>query len=191
MADPTQNQQELNPNEQAQQQAVHPAQSAPQAPPQPDPNDAEFLAFQEQLKRYTGYGINDFVGSIQAVQNIQRQTEQQQLQSAWGQNYESNFAEVEERLKEIHSKNPAMAASLNNAEGAKLVYAQIQLEKQQSSQQAGGGVPSFQRTQRAGLPQPQEPVFTEKQISEMTKDERRQRHAEIAAAYAQGLVARG
>lgn len=174
----------------AQQQAPpSPQPTQPQAQsPSYDQNDPEFVAFSEQLKRYTGYGINDFVGSIQAVQNIQRQTQQQQLKSAWGENYEANFAEVEERLKQIHETNPQMAASLNNADGAQLIYAQIQLEKQQQGQPSGASVPSFQRTRQAGLPRPQEPLFTRQQIAEMSKDERRQRHAEIAAAYAQGLV---
>lgn len=178
---------ELNPNPTEQQ--GQPAQQPPAAPAQPDfSNDAEFQAFQNQLQRYLGFGVSDLVGSVQAVKQLAAEREANLLRQQWGDQYQTNFDAVQARLNELHATNPQMAQSLNNAAGAKLIHAQLELERLQNT---APSVPGFQRTATPSTPQPRNaPVFKQSEIAAMTKDERRSRHAEITAAYANGLVSK-
>lgn len=171
---------ELNPNLPIEQVAPAPA---PSLPPQGDP---EFDAFQAQLQRYLGFGVADLVGSVETVRKLAAEREATTLRNQWGSSYDENFAAVQTRLNELHATNPTLAASLNNAQGAQLIHAQLTVERQQAG--APTNVPSFHRTSSPGLPASSRAMFTQTEILAMPKAVRSERHAEITAAYAQGLV---
>lgn len=173
---------ELNPNQPV------PGQPAP-APALPDHTDPEFAAFETQLKRYLGFGVSDLQGSVEVVRQLAAEREASLLRQTWGQDYDANFQAVQERLTDLYKTNPSLAQSLNNAEGAKLVYAQIAQERAAAT--APAPVPGFQRSYTPATPHAGvQPLFKESDILAMNRDERRARHAEITAAYAQGLVSK-
>jgi len=169
-------------------ESVAPPPAPAPAPVGPDTNDPEYQAFEGQLKRYLGFGVADLVGSVEQVRQLAVQREQSLLQQQWGSDFDNNFKAVQARLQEIHQRNPQMAASLNNAEGARLIHAQLQQEAQ-SAGTTSTPVPGFQRSATPATPQGRtEPMFKQSEINSMTREERRSRHNEITAAYANGLV---
>ena len=178
----------LNPVQQPPAAAPAPAAPAvPQAAPGPDPNDPEFVAFQAQMQRYLGFGVADLKGSVETIQQLAREREATLLRNTWGASHDDNFNAVQSRLSEMYKTNPSLAESLNNAAGAQLVHAQLQIEAQAANQAAA--VPGFQRSYSPAQPGSQStPLFKSSDIKAMSKDERRNRHFEIAAAYQNGLV---
>jgi len=120
------------------------------------------------------------------VRQLAAEREAQTLRNQWGTDYDENFAAVQQRLNELHATNPTLAAVLNNAQGAQLVFAQLTVERQQ----AGGAtnVPSFQRSTSPGLPAASRTLFKQSELLAMSHSERSARHLEIVAAYENGLV---
>jgi hypothetical protein len=108
------------------------------------------------------------------------------LKEAWGSEYETTFAEVEQELQNIAKTDLTKAQALADAEGAILLAQALKARKTAQAPFESGGLnrstaPSYQG---------ETPIFTQSQIAKMTRDERRANHSAITAAYARGLVDR-
>ena len=160
-----------------------------------NPDDPQFQAFNQQLQTYLGVDasqlrniVNRYQSDSQFIEQQRIQQERSQLQSAWGDQFNDNFNAVQERLAQLHQQNPQLAASLNNAQGAQMVLAQIQQERLAQQQATQVGVPNFDRTYVPSSPNRTQFAFTKSQLDSMSEQDKAARWGEIGYAYANGLV---
>lgn len=123
-------------------------------------------------------------------ENYQREQQLNKLREAWGEEYDTTYNAVAERLAKLP---PDKQALLNTVEGALLIANVLKHEKQLSQPQVEGAtVPSLDRT--TGQPPANGQFkFTKSQLDKMYKQDRKQYNEllpEINAAYANGLVDR-
>lgn len=137
--------------------------------------------------------INTFVQASQQAQQkvtqyeaqIRSQRQLNQLRQEWGvdQNeFQNRMAQVVDRFKKY---DKATQQRLDTVEGAKLIYAYLQQQNQQSKP----NVPQFQKSNSSANAQAQPKyMYTEAQINKMSNEEYRTNSDKILYAYSQGLV---
>jgi hypothetical protein len=129
---------------------------------------------------------------FQQMQQVIAQQQQQQqlstLRQEWGDGFDSIMPEIAQRFAALP---PQMQASLDNLEGARLIYAQLMQEKGAKGPQVPQAQPP--RYDRAATPsqnlqRQQEPQFTKDQIRSMSESDYVKNQAAISYAYQNGLV---
>lgn len=106
------------------------------------------------------------------------------LRDEWGENFDTIFAKVQERFKQLP---PHLQAIYDNTDGARFLYQQL-LEEEKKS---GNSVPTFDRgtTSNGGSGLPNGRYrYKQSEILAMKKDEYQKQARDIQQAYAQGLV---
>jgi hypothetical protein len=103
------------------------------------------------------------------------------LRDEWGENFDTIFAKVQERFRQLP---PHLQAIYDNTDGARFLYQQL-LEEEKKS---GNDVPKFDRgTGGSGLPNGRY-RYKQSEILAMKRDEYQKQARDIQQAYAQGLV---
>lgn len=155
-------------------------------PTQNDPTtDEGFTAFGEQFKKYTGVDFKQAVDMLSELQQTkQQQVVQQQvtnLQNTWG----VDSAETDRRLALIRQRfqkyPPQLQAQLDNEEGARLIWAKLQMESQTQ-------VPQLDRASNRTATASSKWMYTQSQITGMDNDTYRKEADRISYAYQNGLV---
>ncbi|MBD2200155.1 MULTISPECIES: hypothetical protein [Calothrix] len=152
----------------------------------PQYSTPEFKQFNEQFKQYAGVDFKEAVNMVQELQAFkQQQTVNSQLNTLkqeWG----VDDKEVTQRLELIRERfvkyPPQLQAQLDNPEGAKLIWAKLEQERQVSS------VPQLDRGRRTTPGSNTKYLFSKSQIDKMSDSEYRQNANKIMYAYANGLV---
>lgn len=171
----------------------------PEQPEQPTtfdiPDDDNAKRFKESFEKYLGFPLEDL-----KTYSEQFRQQQEKLQQIEAVNYHNSsiqtlakewnvdLNQAEGRLNEIKERfqqyNPEMQRRLDNLEGAKLIWSRLELERNQRGQ-----VPQFQRSSSMSqVGTPNEFLFTETQLDNMSKEEYERNADRIYQAYAMGLV---
>lgn len=159
------------------------------------PDTPEAKKFAADFQQYLGFSVDELRAGIQEMQQMRQhfsqveinarvQRQQQELSEAWGisgDDLNDRLDIVRERFSKLP---PEMQSRLDNPEGAKLIWARLQQEEQQT------GIPVFQRStglgmSNAGKPKPQ---FTRSQIQRLSPQQYERYAPQILQAYQQGLV---
>lgn len=159
------------------------------------PDDENAKRFKESFEKYLGFPLEDL--KTYSEQFRQQQEKLQQIEAANYHNssiqtlakeWNVDLNQAEGRLNAIKERfqqyNPDMQRRLDNLEGAKLIWSRLELERNQRGQ-----VPQFQRSSSMSqVGTPNEFLFTESQLDNMTKEEYERNADRIYQAYAMGLV---
>lgn len=164
----------------------------PQQPQLPQLDEAG-QQWWNQFQQYTGVNRQDFLAGVQQLQGlpqiqqqVQAQTRDAQLatlQQELGAQFSTVMPQIAQKFAQLP---PQMQAALDNIEGARLLYAQIQQEQGLGAPSA----PKFDRPQNFSSFKPgaQDPSFTKDQIRSMSDADYERNQSAISYAYSKGLV---
>ena len=153
---------------------------------QADQNTPEFKAFAEQFKQFSGVEFQEAINTLNDLRGYRQAQiiaeQKRNLQQAWGVD-EQVLNQRLQLVQERFNKYPkAMQAQLDNEEGARLIWAKLQLEQQDNTP------PKMDRA-KATVPASGKYMFSESQIQKMSDTEYKQNVDRITYAYKNGLVA--
>lgn len=134
-----------------------------------------------------GQAVQQFQQMQQVVAQQAAQQQMATLRQEWGDSFDTVMPEISKRFAALP---PQMQASLDNLDGARLLYAQIMQEKSAQGPQVPYAQPP--RYDRPSVPQnlqkSQEPQFTKEQIRSMSESDYIKNQSAISYAYQHGLV---
>lgn len=160
------------------------------------PDTPEAKKFAEDFQKYLGFSVDefrqaskDYQQTIQYINQVRAEQYKIQAQNTLANDWGVDTTEVQSRLekvKERFNKYPQdMQERLDNVEGAKLIWAKI--EQEQGLQSNNTQVPQFQRSTQRTAPR-QQPMFTQRELDNMSPDEYQRNADRILRAYQLGLV---
>ena len=169
--------------------------SEPSTAPAALPDTPEAKKFATDFQQYLGFSVDELRAGIQEMQQMRThfaqvqtqaaiQRQEKELSEAWGISGDAlndRLSIVRERFSKLP---PEMQSRLDNPEGAKMIWARLQQEEQQS------GIPVFQRSTGLGMSNAgqKKPQFTRSQIQSLTAQQYERYAPQILQAYQQGLV---
>jgi len=161
----------------------------PDAPPVSDEGeDPENAKFKKQFEKAFGIPVEDAIKQFAEVQVIRQQQnvdkQLSDLKKAWG----VDDATVASRLTEVQArfaKYPqSLQASLDNPEGAQLIWAKLQMERGGQRQSPTTGLDRSTTTPGRGASK----TVTQAQLDALTPQEWAANSAQIAELYASGRI---
>lgn len=148
--------------------------------------------FRQRFQEYFGVDPQEAAQRFQELQQFRQQQliqqQQAELQREWGDAYQERLEAVKEYFN--NRLTPEQQQALDNADGARLIWARIQQEQMANQPQVPNyqqttGQPPQQRVQQAATPQYK---FTKSQIDKMSRAEYENNIKEIEDAIMNGLV---
>ena len=159
------------------------------------PDTPEAKKFASDFQQYLGFSVEELRAGIQEMQQMRThfaqvqsnaaiQRQERELSESWGISGDA----LKDRLDLVRERfaklPPEMQSRLDNPEGAKMIWARLQQEEQQS------GIPVFQKSTGLGMSNAggKKPQFTRSQIQRLTPQQYERYAPQILQAYQQGLV---